>query len=354
MPSTPDQRPLDIERIVRAYRARAHSDLRDFVRRLGVLLAALALLVIIGALAFAIVEHVSVAFGFVWTLDTITTVGTISEPHDAGGRAIIAGLELLGIGTLAYGLATVSEFFVSGQLTGALDRRRFQKMIETYSQHYIICGFGRVGRQVARDLRVQGARYVVIDNSPLNRDVAGSEGVPYVEGSASDDDILIEAGIHRASAVIACVDSDAENIFITLSARELRSEILIIARASREDSEKKLLRAGADRVISPYKTTGTEMARIALHPQIGGAVEGADYRVEQIEVPEVCAGAGETVAQVRGQSVIVALRRRDGKLEPQPSPEAVVDPGDTLIALGTAAALERLEAEFQPLSVASA
>ena len=349
----PDQRRSDIERLLGRHQARARAELHAFVSRLSILLGAIALLVVLGAIAFSLTEHVSVAFGFVWTLDTITTVGTIAEPRDSGGRIIIAALELLGIGTLAYGLATVSEFFVSGQLSGALSARRAQKMIDTYTDHYIICGYGRVGHAVARDLRVQDARHVVIDSNPVHRNVAAAEGVPFVDGSASEDDVLIEAGIHRAAAVIACVDSDAENIFITLSARELRSDILIIARASAEDSEKKLLRAGADRVISPYKTTGSEMARVALHPQIGGAVEVADFRVEQIEVPELCAGVGRTVADVRGRAVIVALRRRDGKLEPQPSPEAVVDAGDTLIALGTGQALERLESEFQPIAAAS-
>ncbi len=349
----PDRSEIEIER-ASAHRRSAEIELAGFVTRLKVLLAAVVALAALGSVAFALAEHVSVAFGLVWTLDTITTVGTIAEPRDTAARVIIVGLELLGIGTLAYGLATVAEFFVSGQLTGALADRRLQKMIESYSDHYIICGYGRVGSQVARDLRLRGARYVVIDSSPLNRELATTDRVPYVEGSASEDDVLIAAGIARASAVIACVDSDAENIFITLSARELRSEILIIARASAEDSEKKLLRAGADRVISPYKTTGTEMARIALHPQVGGAVEVADFRVEQIEVPEVCAGVGHSVAQVRGRSVIVALRRRDGTLEPQPSPEAVIDAGDTLIALGSPPALDELESFFQPMSVASA
>jgi voltage-gated potassium channel len=150
------------------------------------------------------------------------------------------------------------------------------------------------------------------------------------------------------------VDSDAENIFVALSARELRSDVLIVARASAEDSEKKLVRAGADRVISPYKTTGTEMARIALHPQVAGAVEVADYRVEQIEVPADCAGVGQTVGQARGGSVIVAMRRVDGRIESQPSSDAVIDAGDILIALGTPRELERLEALFQPVTVAHA
>jgi voltage-gated potassium channel len=227
-------------------------------------------------------------------------------------------------------------------------------MISSFSDHYIICGFGRVGRQVARDLRAGGAPFVVIDDNPENREPARTLGINYLEGPTADDEVLEQAGIERAAAVIACVDSDAENIFITLTARELRSDIMIIARASAEDSEKKLLRAGADRVISPYKTSGSEMARIALHPQVGGAVQVADYRMEEIEVPSECEGVGKSVDEVRGRSVIVALRRRDGSLEPQPSPATVIGAGDLIVALGTPDAIEGLEALFQPVSGAAA
>jgi voltage-gated potassium channel len=224
-------------------------------------------------------------------------------------------------------------------------------MIDSFSDHYIVCGFGRVGRQVSRDLRAAGAQHVVVDPSPLNRQAAVSAGVPLIESEPSDDEVLVQAGIRRAQGVIACVDSDAENIFITLTARELRSDIFIIARASAEDSEKKLLRAGADRVISPYKTSGSEMARVALRPQVGGAFDVADYRMEEIEVTPECEGAGQRIADVRGGSVIVAVRRPDGLLEPQPAPETVINPGDKLVALGTPATLERLESFFQPASV---
>jgi voltage-gated potassium channel len=136
-----------------------------------------------------------------------------------------------------------------------------------------------------------------------------------------------------------------------LTARGLRPDILIIARASAEDSETKLRRAGADRVISPYKTSGTEMARVALHPQVGGAVQVADYRMEEIEVSAPCEGIGKTVEQVRGDSVIVALRRTDGRLEPQPDPQAVIDEGDMVVAIGTPVSLERLESVFQPVAL---
>jgi voltage-gated potassium channel len=224
-------------------------------------------------------------------------------------------------------------------------------MINSYSDHFIICGFGRVGRQVARDLANAGVSHVTIDSEPAHRERAEAMGVRFIESYAADDEVLLGAGIERARAVIACVDSDADNIFIALTARELRPDILIVARASAEDSEKKLLRAGADRVISPYKTSGTEMARVALHPQVGGAVQVADYRLEEIDVPGSCAGVGKTVEEVRGGSVIVAVRRTDGRLEPQPSPDLRIEAGDMLVVIGEPEALERLESAFQPVKV---
>ena len=329
-------------------RLHARRELELFMRRLGVLLAVLVALIVVGTAGFALIEGVSVGYGFAWTIDTITTVGSMPDARDTGGRSLKVGLELLGIGTLFYGLATVAEFFVSGQLSGLLEERRTQKMIDSYTDHYIICGFGRVGRQVARDLRAAGVRYVVIDPNPWNREAARAAGGPLIESDAADDEVLAEAGIERARGVIACVDSDAENIFIALTARELRSDILIIARASAEDSEKKLLRAGANRVISPYKTSGSAMARVALHPQVGGTVDVADTRVEEIDVPSECAGVGKTIEQVRGNSLIVALRREDGGLQPQPALDTVIGSGDMLVALGSPSALERLEEMFQP------
>jgi voltage-gated potassium channel len=345
----PDPLELAAHHQIRVQRRRARRELVQFTRRLGILLTALAVMIVVGTVGFAIIGHVSIAYGFVWTLDTVTTLGTIPEPSDGAGRALQVVLEVFGIGTLFYALATVAEFFVSGRLSGLIDERRMQKMIDSTTDHYLICGYGRVGRQVARDLRAAGARYVVIDVNPDNREHALAVGLPYIDASASDDEVLLQAGIERAQGVIACVDSDAENIFITLTARELRSDILIIARASAEDSEKKLLRAGADRVISPYKTSGSEMARVALHPQVAMAVAAADYRMEEIDVPAHCEGAGQTIDDVRGGSLIVAVRRPDGRLEPQPPLETVLQPGDKLLALGTPDAIERLEGLFQPV-----
>jgi voltage-gated potassium channel len=329
-------------------RLRARHELRQFTRRLGILLAALIVIVVAGSVGYALGEGTSIGYGFEWTLDTITTVGAIPNPHDTGARVLKVCLEIVGIGTLFYGLVTVAEFFVSGQLSGMLEERRTQRMIDSYSDHYIVCGFGRVGRQVARDLRAAGVRHVVIDSNPVNREIAEELGVAYIESEAADDEVLRAAGIERARGVIACVDSDAENIFIALTARELRADIRIVARAAVEESEKKLLRAGADRVISPYKTSGAEMARIALHPQVGGVLEFEDLRMEEIVVTPPCEGEGKTIEAVRGRSVVVALRRQGGQLEAQPAPDTVIGAGDMLVALGPPDALERLEGIFQP------
>jgi voltage-gated potassium channel len=150
--------------------------------------------------------------------------------------------------------------------------------------------------------------------------------------------------------MLACMDSDAENIFTTLTARELCPDLTIVARASVEDSEKKLKRAGADRVISPYKASGAEMARLALHPQVADVVDvGPEYRMEEIEVPPGCEGAGRRIDEVRGSSIIVALHHPGLPMQPMPPGQTVLEGGDMLVAMGTAGAMDRLEGLFAPV-----
>lgn len=333
-------------------RARARRELLLFLRRLAVLGGLIVLLCVFGTIGFAVFEHTSAWHSFVWSLDTIATVGSVPPPDSTGGDIVKVVLIILGVGTLFYGLVSLTEFFVAGHLSGLLDERRQQRMIDSLSDHYLICGFGRVGRQVARDLRGAGARYVVVDESPENRELAQAVGVRYIEGPPSDDEVLRSAGIERARAVIACVDSDAENIFITLTARELRDDVVIVARASEEHSETKLRRAGADRVISPYKTSGSEMARLALHPFVTGVVDVApEYRMEEIVVGAGSSGEGSSVADVQGGAIVVALRRPDGSSVAQPAPDTPLCAGDILVALGTPRTLDRLEQLFTPAGV---
>jgi voltage-gated potassium channel len=321
--------------------------LRVFTRRITILGVLLAALLALGTLGFAITEGADPWFAFRWTLDIVATIGGFPQPASTPGQVVQVALVVLGVGTLFYALATVTEFFVAGHLGELLAARRMQKMIDSLSDHHIICGFGRVGRQVARDLRAARAKYVVIDSNSNNRDLAQGVGVRFIEGDAADDAVLARAGIERARSIIACADSDAENIFITLTARELRADIAIVARAAAEDSEKKLKRAGADRVISPYKASGTEMARLALHPQLSGVFDvDSEYRMEEIVVREGCAGARQTIGDVRGGAMIVGVRR-EAAFQPQPPADAQLLPGDVVVAMGTPTALERLEDLFE-------
>jgi voltage-gated potassium channel len=316
-------------------------------------LAALVLLVlgiqVAGSIAYSLTEGVSLWQGFLFTLDTVATVGSDPTPPDLPGQIVKILLIVLGVGTLFYALVTVTEFFVAGHLGEILEERRTVKKIEDFSGHHLICGFGRVGRQAARDLRASDVTFAVIDEREDNKELADQMGAPFLLGRPSDDEMLKAAGIERAVAVLACVDSDAENIFICLTARELRSDITIVARASVEDSEKKLLRAGADRVISPYKSSGAEMARLALHPQVTGVVDVApEYRMEEIDVSEGCEALGKRIGDVRGTTSIAAVRTSDGKVHPQPPPDTVLNVGDVVVAMGTVEALNQLEKLFVP------
>ena len=328
---------------------RERTEVRSFLRRLRQLALMIALVIAAGTVGFSLTEDRGVWESFQWALDTVATIGSHPNPETVPGQIVKTLLIVLGVGTLFYGLVTVTEVFVAGHLADLLAERRTLKAIEATSDHYIICGFGRVGRQVARDLRAAGARYVVIDALPENRELAAGVGVRFIEGEATDDEVLRAAGIMRARGVIACVDSDADNIFITLSARELRPDLAIVARAASEDSESKLLRAGATRVISPYKTSGAEMARLALNPQVSGVMDVApEYRMEEIEVAPGCAGEGQPIADVRGGAIIVGVRFADGNFQPQPPTETVLNAGDVVMAMGTLRTMQRLETLFAP------
>lgn len=328
-------------------RLRGRQDLVAFTRRLGQLGVLIAVLLASGTIGFVLTTDDGPWDAFVLALDTVATVGSIPAPESTAAQIVKVLLIVFGVGTLFYALVTVAEFFVAGHLGEILVERRTQKEIDSLQNHYIICGFGRVGRQVARDLKVAGASYVVVDSNPDSRELTAAVGVRFLEGPPSDDELLRAAGIERARALIACMDSDAENIFATLTARELRADLAIIARAAAEDSEKKLKRAGADRVISPYKASGTEMARLALHPQVSGTQQVAtEYRMEEIEVGAGCAGVGQSIGEVRGGSFIVGVRHADGSFQPMPAAETTLGPGDVVMALGTPNTLDRLEALF--------
>ncbi|MEA2369198.1 MAG: voltage-gated potassium channel [Thermoleophilaceae bacterium] len=245
-------------------RAAVRRELGHFLKRLALTAIFLTALLFAGATSFAGFEETSYWNGLQRAFTTISTLGTMGQPTTVGGQITEVAVVTLGVGTLFYLLGTVSELLVTGHLTGLLGAYRMQRRRADLHDHYLICGFGRVGQRVARRLEEAGEPFVVIDANPDVRDEMEEDGVLHVDGQASDDHVLCEAGVDRARAVIACVDSDAENIFVTITARALQPDIEIVARASDESTERKLIRAGANDVISPYKASGDVMARLAL------------------------------------------------------------------------------------------
>ena len=177
---------------------------RDVFRRLAMLGLALCVLIAGGTVAYSLVEHRNVWDGLVWTVDTVATTGSIQAPQDAAGEAVKLVLTFLGVGTLFYALVSLTELVVTGELGTLLSERRARRMTERLRDHYIVCGFGRVGRQVASDLRAAGAPYVVIDEDPKNREAAYAPGVRFITARPSDDEALRDAGIARARAIVAC------------------------------------------------------------------------------------------------------------------------------------------------------
>jgi voltage-gated potassium channel len=321
-------------------------DVAAFLRRLRTLAVVLVAILALGTAGFMATEGVGAWRGFIWTLDILATVGSIPPPETVAGQALKVGLIVLRVGTLFYGLVTVTEVFVSGHLAELLSERRAQSSstppTTTTSSAASVAWAGRSPATCAPPAPATSS------STTTPRCASTRPGSACASWRASRPTTRsCGGGDHARHGVIACVDSDADNIFITLTVRGLRPDIAVVARAWEESVEAKLLRAGATRVISPYKTSGSEMARLALNPQIRGALEVAPaYRMEEIEVAAGSAGEGQPIGDVRGGAIIVGVRDPSGQFQPQPPAETVLRAGDVVTALGTERTMERLEELF--------
>jgi voltage-gated potassium channel len=234
-------------------------------------------------------------------------------------------------------------------------------MIDQLSDHFIICGYGRVGRRAAEEFEVSGQPFVVLDFNPDAIAVAKERGVLFLEGRGSEDEDLARAGVDRAKGLLASADSDAENMYITLSARARCPGLTIVARASDEEAERKLVLAGADRIVRPYTAAGIEMAKLALKPQVAAFLElvsthaGPDLRFEELEVSAECPEAGRTIRELAIRrttgAVVIAVRKTGGRFEITPDPDERIEVGDVVIAIGTEPELRALEDMFAPRAV---
>lgn len=322
-------------------------------RRLLSVVLVLVLLLGCGTMGYVLLEGWHWIDALYMTVITLSTVGYGEVvPLTNTGRVFSMVLILLGVGGAAYAFSMVTDYIVAGELRGALRRQRMVRDISRMHNHYVICGFGRVGRQVLEGLRANRFDVVVVDGDPSIAIEMEERGVCYIVGDASEDETLVQAGIERAGGLCTCLPSDAANVYTILSARTLNPNLYIVSRSNMPEGERKLRMAGANQVINPYLITGHRMAAQLLHP---GVVEFLDVimrqgdlelRIEEIQITPASSMNGRTLGEchVRHETGVnvLAVRRATGQLFTMLDADFQLNAGDTLISLGTMAQLTAL------------
>jgi voltage-gated potassium channel len=331
---------------------------RFSVRRFVHAVVAFATVLLVGTVGFHAITSEGWVASFYRAVVTTTLTGLDSRPEGTGAQLFTILVLLAGVAVFLYIATAIVEVIARGVLEDMLGQRRRRRAIERMRGHTIICGFGRVGRRVGAEFAANGQSFTVIDRNADAIEAARQAGAVVVEGDGTEDADLESAGLPHARAIVASVDSDEINLFITLSARAARQDIFIVARASDDSAARKLRLAGADRVVQPYSSAGLQMANLVLKPQVAAfldvasTAEGEELRFEELEVPTTCGAAGRTIRELRVRdstgAMIVALRKRDGTLDVTPSPDSRFEAGDIVIGVGTADELRRLEALFAP------
>ena len=331
---------------------------RRGVRLKGPVLASLLLTAVIigGTLGYVLIEGWGAWDAFYMTIITVTTVG-YREVHDLSraGEVFTVVLAMSGVGAALYTFTLVAAVVVEGGLPRRLQWRRRVAMLETISNHFIVCGYGRIGETVVRQFRREGVPLVVIERTPERFQAALEDGLMAVEADASAEDALRRAAIDRARGLIAAVGSDAENVYTVLSAHVMRPDLPIVARAESEDAVMKLRRAGATRVISPYQIGATQMAHTALRPavvdffELATSSENLELAIEEIPVMSTsplsdCSILDANLRERYG-IIVVGIQRHEATMEFNPEPSTSIRPGDKLVVLGRPESLKLLESE---------
>ena len=319
-------------------------------------IALLASVIVGGTIGYVLIEGWSVWDAFYMTVITVTTVG-YKEVHELSrlGQAFTVVLLLGGVGAALYTFTFLATAIVEGGLPKRLQRRRLYHMLETIRDHFIVCGYGRIGAIVTDQFRRQGIRFVIVERDTVRARAALTLGMLVVEADATREDVLKEAGIDRARGLIAAVGTDAENVYTVLSARVLNPNLFIVGRAEGEDSVLKLERAGANRVISPYQIGAMQMAQTALRPTVVDFValatnaENFELSMEEITIGKGSPLAGQSIINANLRSrfgvVVVAIQRNDRRMDFNPEPDATMLEGDKLVVLGRPESLKSLERE---------
>jgi voltage-gated potassium channel len=315
--------------------------------------ALLASVFVAGTIGYVAIEGWTPWEAFYMTVTTVTTVGYQEvHPLSHAGQIFTVGLVLGGVGAALYTFSQFAALVIEGGLANRLRQRRRVHMIDTITDHFIVCGYGRIGSIVAREFRQQDVPFVVIERDPARYRAAVAHGVLAIDADASQEDVLKRAGIERARGLITAVGTDAENVYTVLSARVLRPDLFIISRSESGDSARKLQRAGADRVISPYQIGGVQIAQTAIRPAVvdffdlATSSENLDLGMEQVTISPRSALADHSILEAnlrqRFGVIVVGIQREDGGMEFNPEPTTSIRSGDKLVVLGRPDSLKRL------------
>ena len=320
-------------------------------KRLLIAVVSLIAILIAGTAGYILIEGWSLLDALYMTVITLTTVGYL-EVHEmsASGRVFTMFLLIGGVGGALYTLTAIVQYVLEGNLGSTLGRRQMKNRIAGLRNHFIICGYGRVGHEIARVLAEEGVPFVVVDKDKDAVAHAEMDGRLYLLADAADEAVLREAGVEHARGLIVALGDDADSTYVTLSARQLRSDLFIEARASSPEAEKKLKRAGASRIVSPYAAGARRMAMLALRPEVADFIDIMDNHNRELELETVSVAEGspligKPVSDLRSstRASVLAVTRQDGTLVANPAGDEVLASGDRLIVLGTREQMRALE-----------
>jgi voltage-gated potassium channel len=323
-------------------------------RRFLILGLALAATLITGTVGFTLIEHYPVFDAFYMTLITLTTVGYAEvHPLSHAGRVFNCFLIFFGVTTIFIAIGAMTQTIIELEFGDAIGKRRNKRMIDKLKDHYIICGFGRVGRGAAHELQHAGVPFVVVDIDPDRAEKAMMSGMLAVAADSTRDETLHEVGIDRARGLVAALATDADNLFVLLSAKGLNPKLYVAARAAEEGAEAKMRRAGADAVFAPYAITGHRLAQSLLRPHVVQFLDfttndiGEDIAIEQVRVAEASEMVSRTIKEMQLRKevgvIVMAIRTSDGKMMFNPPADTAVHGGDFLIVMGRPENLRALE-----------
>jgi voltage-gated potassium channel len=324
-------------------------------RRMLVVLAAFLAVVVYGSAGYAAIEHYSLLDALFMTVITITTVG-FEEVHrlDAAGEVFTITVIVLGVAAFLYLFGVIVELLSGGRWRAYRRYRRMEARLHSLRSHVIVCGYGRTGKKVVAELKQRHVPYVVIEMNPNPLEEVRRDGELHVHGDAASDDVLQLAGLDRARALVSAVDSDERNVYIVLTARSLSPRLFIVARSSYPDSVSKLVRAGADRVVSPYTTSGLRMAALAMQPAVVDVLDmvaegGTQMSIEELVVPPSAVHQLTAGGLRRSGAVLLAVRSGDGSIGVGPDDSYSFKRDDIIVAMGTREQLDALADALRPV-----